>query len=147
VSLNLLISDLVTLPSAYADLSHQGVPVTARLVSCTEGGDDSCALSFTYADATTTWTYPQDTVQFDGVPIGSAVPLLVDRSDPSLRYTTYDVDSRFNAGFGIATVGGLVIMATGGVTVLLWVAVMRRMGRRRPGHAPGSHATGPRERG
>jgi hypothetical protein len=44
-------------------------------------------------------------------------------------------------------VGGLVIMATGGVTVLLWVAVMRRMGRRRPGHAPGSHATGPRERG
>ncbi len=122
IAASLILSTLVTLPSAYDRLGASGVPVTAQVASCTGGRNSTCQLKYSYKGATATFVYSQHTNQFGDV--GSAASLLVDRADPSLRYTAVDVTQRFNAGFGIGTIFGVLCLMVGMGSVVVWVKVI-----------------------
>jgi hypothetical protein len=129
---SLLVNSLVTLPSAYDELSTSGVAVTAHVVRCIGEGNAGCDLSVTYRGIATTWTYPLDFSQFTEAGPGSPVALLVDPTSPSVRYTAYDVQTRFNAGFGFAAVLGLVMVGMAVLFAAAWVRILRARHRTSP---------------
>ena len=127
IAASLLRSALVTLPSDYDRLAARGVAVDAQVTECSGGHNRTCELAYTYAGTTTRWAYPQNSGQF--AEAGSVVTLLVDPSDPSIRYTAVDVQGRFNAGFGLAAAFGLVSAVIGLGTMAGGIAVVRALRR------------------
>lgn len=103
------------LPHTYSRLSSQGVRATAIFVGCrvTGIGDDECRLSLTYQGHTRVWSYSEDFPQFDHLPVGAPVDVLVDPKHPTTVYTVHDVAARYNAGFGGLEIAGIAMAVVG----------------------------------
>jgi hypothetical protein len=109
-------SPLVVLPQRYDGLADDGIPTVAH-VRCNR----DCELTMSYNGRGRTWTYHQPREQFRSVPYRGSVPMLVDRRDPQIAYTVYDVQHRSNAGFGVLAGFGLLVIL-GSVGAALWEA-------------------------
>jgi hypothetical protein len=89
------------LPHQYARLRDHGVRAGATFRGCRIpplGRVRRCRLSLRFDGRVRTWVYPENYAQFRALPVGAAVPVLVDPSDPSTVYTVTDVERRTNAG-------------------------------------------------
>lgn len=107
---------LVVMPHRYDALSHDGISAVAQ-VRC----DRDCELTMSYNGRRRTWTYHQPHEQFRSVRYGGSVPMLVDRREPQIAYTVYDVRHRSNSGFGLTAWFGLLVVLSG-VGAGLWQA-------------------------
>ena len=120
---------LLTLPHTYDRLESRGVATTATLDRCAPGlgggRGTACQLSMTYGQTHHTWVYPENSRQFEALPVGVAVPMLVDPTNPRTAYTTVDVHARTNAGFGALTIFGLACLIAG-VVGAGWLYRFRR---------------------
>ena len=117
-----------TLPREYDRLSARGVAATAHVDRCATGLGGgrgvACQLTLSYDGSLKTWVYPQNSAQFEGLPIDAPVAMLVDPQHPRTAYTVADVRARTNAGFGIVAAFGAVFVCAGaaGLGLLGWVA-------------------------
>jgi hypothetical protein len=122
------------LPHTYSRLRSQGVPAAARFVGCdvVDLRTHRCQLTLTYQGTTRTWKYPQDYLQFQNLPVGSAVPVLVDPEHPATVYTVHDVDSGWDAGFGGLAVFGAALAVLGalGLVFSVWLLRLKSAARR-----------------
>ena len=115
------------LPRTYSHLSSHGVRATALFTGCRVTGirDHECRLTLTYGGRTRTWNYSEDFPQFDGLSVGAPVPVVVDPEHPTTAYTVHDVETRYDAGFGVLAIFGIVL-AIVGVLGLAWAGVQWR---------------------
>lgn len=122
---------LVTLPRTYDNLEAHGVPATATLEKCARGLGGGrgvgCRLSLTFAGSTRAWNYPENSRQFEGLPVGSGVPVLVDSKNPGTAYTVTDVRARTNAGFGPVVALGIAFVLIGASIAVAIIRVKRRL--------------------
>lgn len=122
---------LVTLPRTYDMLQAHGVPATATLEKCAPGIGGGrgvgCRLALSFDGTTRAWDYPEDSGQFQGLPVGSGVPVLVDSKDPRTVYTVTDVRARTNTGFGPVAALGIVFVLAGVVIPIAIIRVKRRL--------------------
>lgn len=89
------------LPHQYARLRDHGVRADATFRGCSIpplGRVRRCRLSLRFDGRVRTWVYPENYAQFRTLPVGAAVPVLVDPSGRSTVYTVTDVERRTNAG-------------------------------------------------
>lgn len=121
---------LVTLPQTYDKLVAHGVPATATLEKCAAGLGGGrgvgCRLSLTFAGSARVWNYPENSRQFQGLPVGSRVPVLVDSKNPRTVYTVTDVRARTNAGFGPVVALGIVFVLIGASIPIAIIRLKRR---------------------
>jgi hypothetical protein len=114
-----------TLPHAYERLRTNGVRVNAALVRCAPGIGGGhgvgCRLSLRYHGGVRTWDYPEDSRQFERLPVGSQVPVLVDPDHPATVYTVHDVAASTNTGIGSPVLWFGVVLLGLGLTGLVWV--------------------------
>lgn len=117
------------LPRVYASLRERGVPATAKLVGCGPGFGAyrgvRCRLSLSFGGRVRTWTYPEDSAQFTGLPVGTAIAVLVDPENSSTVYTVHDVRRSTNAGTSPVFWYG-VALAVLGLAGFAWLAWLRR---------------------
>lgn len=113
------------LPHTYARLRAHGVRTTAKLVECAPGIGGGrgigCRLSVRFGSLLRTWNYPEDSGQFRGLPVGSAIPVLVDPSNPKTIYTVHDVERRTNAGVTSPVFWFGIILAAVGLAGFSWL--------------------------
>jgi hypothetical protein len=119
------------LPHTYSYLRSHGVPATATFAGCRVTGirDHQCRLTLTYLDRARTWTYSEDYSQFDRLPFGAPVAVLVDPRHPGTVYTAHDVETRFNAGLGPLAILGIVFAIVGTLGLGAFFVVWRRRRR------------------
>jgi hypothetical protein len=110
---------LIALPRQYDALEQRGRLTTASFAGCTGGRDSKCRL--TLPGSSRSWDYSENFPQFEGLPIGAPVPVLVDPDHPGTRYTVLDVTRRTNAGFGVVAAFSSVVGLTG-LVGLPWFA-------------------------
>jgi hypothetical protein len=123
---------VVSRPHAYARLRVHGVPATARLAACGHFGGArgvTCRLQLSFRGRTRTWTYRNDTRQFHGLPLGAAVPVLVDSAHPETAYTVHDVQAGTNAGWGVLAFFGIGLAALGAAGLAWQGRLSRRPAR------------------
>jgi hypothetical protein len=103
------------LPRTYSRLASHGVRATATFAGCRVTGirRHECRLSLADDGSTRTWNYPQDFPQFDHLLVGAVVQVLVDPDHPATVYTVHDVDARYDAGFGVLGIFGIVLAVIG----------------------------------
>lgn len=115
---------LLTMPHTYSRLADHGVAATATLQRCAPGlgggRGTACQLSMAYGQTHRTWVYPENSAQFETLPTGATIPMLIDPADPHTAYTAVDVRAQTNAGFGPLTTFGLVCLL-GGVAAAAWL--------------------------
>ena len=130
----LLLHNLVMLPGAYERLSTSGAPVTATVTACRNARAKVCDLTYSYQGQTRTVTYGQHADQFG--PAGSSVTLLVDPSDPSIAFTTQDVETRYRERYEIPMGELLVLLSLMVVTAFVYTATRHRSAAlgRQPAH-------------
>jgi len=118
----------VTLPHTYDRLERIGAPATATVDKCAPGLGGgrgvACRLTLNYQGSARTWVYPENSRQFQGLPIGATVSMLVDPGHPRTAYTVTDVDARTNAGFGVVAGLGFFFICLGlsGIAFMTWLA-------------------------
>lgn len=117
-------SNLYDRPGVYARLRVEGIPATAHIAECRAGlgggnGWD-CALTVHVGGATTTFVYPENSDQFDGLAIGAPVAVLVDPRHRANIYTVRDVEENTNTGWGPVAWFGVVMIALGVGGLLLF---------------------------
>lgn len=132
------------LPRTYSHLRTHGVRATAVFAGCRVVGlrDHECRLSLTYRGHTRTWSYPEEFSQFDHLPVGAPVAVLVDPEHPTTVFTVHDVEVRSNAGFGVLAVFGIVLAVAGVLGLGLYWSRRRREARHRRLVAEASGLTG-----
>jgi hypothetical protein len=129
------IRDAVHRPHVYAHLRRDGVRLEARFEGCgsesrfdVPGRDTVCRLSVTYQGATRRWIYRDDYPQFDHVPTGGLVAVLLDPAHPTTVYTVHDVASNDNSGLvsvvgffaiGLVAFGAVILAVSGWIWVRL----------------------------
>lgn len=115
------------LPQTYSHLSSHGVRATALFAGCRVTGirDHECRLTLAYGGRTRTWGYSEDFPQFHGLSVGALVPVVVDPEHPTTVYTVHDVETRYDAGFGVLAIFGIVLTVVG-VLGLAWAAIRWR---------------------
>jgi hypothetical protein len=122
------------LPHSYARLRHAGVRTTANLVRCAPGIGGGrgvgCRISLRFAGHVRTWDYPEDSRQFERLPAGAAIPVLVDPSETTTVYTVRDVEHGTNAGLSSPVLWLGIVFAGTGFAGLAWF--LRLVGLRRP---------------
>jgi hypothetical protein len=122
----------VTLPRQYDRLEAQGVPATATVDECAPrlggGRGVACRVTMTFNGSSRTWVYPENSHQFEILPAGSSVAMLVDPRDIHDAYTVTDVSARTNAGFGIVAGVGAFFAAVGvaGFAFMAWLRLRTR---------------------
>jgi hypothetical protein len=113
------------LPHRYAALRHAGVRETANLVRCAPrlggGKGVGCRISLGYAGHNRTWNYPEDSSQFERLPVGAAIPVLVDPQHTATVFTVRDVQRETNAGIGSPLLWFGVALVAIGVAGLAWL--------------------------
>jgi hypothetical protein len=108
---------LYALPRTYDRLERSGVRVSATLGYVNPPGidrfkdNDYYTLTYAFGGRERTKNVFEHWDQFDGVPLGQTVPMLVDPKDPDTAFSVADVRARTNAGFGLLS----------GVSLLLFV--------------------------
>jgi hypothetical protein len=126
---------LVDLPRTYQHLRGSGVSATARLLRCAPGIGGGrgigCRLRLAFGERTHDFNYPEDSAQFEQLPPGAAVPVLVDAGDPTTAYTVRDVIAKTNAGWSAPAFFGAGLTAVGllGLAWLAWFRVRMRRSR------------------
>lgn len=126
--LHMIWHSTVTLPRQYDRLAGDGLPATARVDTCARGLGGghgvACRLTLPFEGAVKTWVYPENSAQFEELPVGSPVAMLVDPRHPSITYTVTDVRAHTNAGFGIVAGFGLFFACLGlsGIGFVVWLA-------------------------
>lgn len=122
------------LPTTYSRLREQGIPASARLVECARGlgggRGRACRLTLTLGGQTTTWVYPEDSAQFERLPQGAAVPMLVDPADLRTAYTVYDVHQETNAGWSPTADFGMGCLVASAAMVGLFGRLIARLAGR-----------------
>lgn len=115
------------LPATYSRLGSHGVRATATFAGCRVTGirDHECRLSLAYRGKTRTWRYREDFAQFDGLLVGAVVPVLVDPAHTTTVYTVHDVEERYNAGFGVLGIFGIVLAGVGGAGLAMYLRSRR----------------------
>jgi hypothetical protein len=115
----------VGLPHAYARLRAHGVRADASLVRCAPGLGGGrgvgCRLSLRFEGRTRAWNYPENSRQFESLPVGSQVPVLVDPSHPTTVYTVRDVERGTNTGLSSPVLWLGVVFAGLGLAGLAWL--------------------------
>ena len=113
------------LPHRYSLLRAHGVRTTAKLVECAPGVGGGrgvgCRLSIRLGGLARTWNYPEDSSQFRGLPVGSAIPVLVDPGNSKTIYTVHDVERRTNAGASSPVFWYGIILAAVGLAGFIWL--------------------------
>jgi hypothetical protein len=112
------------LPHRYAALRHAGVRATANLVRCAPrlggGNGIGCRISLSYAGHSRTWNYPENSSQFERLPAGAGIPVLVDPEHTATVYTVRDVDKETNAGLSSPLLWFGVVLVGVGLAGLVW---------------------------
>lgn len=122
------------LPTTYSRLRAHGVSATAMFAGCSGNLRlRNCRLALTFHGRTRRWRYPEDYRQFDRLPLGAPVAVLIEPRDPGTVYTVHDVDVRYDAGFSASAVFGVVLAAAGflGLAFLLWLRRLAHVARSR----------------
>jgi hypothetical protein len=119
------------LPKTYSHLSAEGIAETATFAGCRVTGvrRHECRLTL----AARTWTYSEDYPQFNTLPIGAPIDVLVDPRHATTIYTAHDVASRYDAGFSALAIFGIMLAVAGflGLVFLLWLQHLARVARSR----------------
>jgi hypothetical protein len=112
------------LPHRYAALRYAGVRATANLVRCAHGlgggNGVGCRIRLSYAGHSRTWNYSEDSSQFERLPTGSAIPVLVDPKHTATVFTVRDVEQETNAGVSSPLLWFGVVFVGIGVVGLVW---------------------------
>jgi hypothetical protein len=107
-------------------LRHAGVRATATLVRCAprlDGGNGvGCRISLSYAGERRTWNYSENSRQFERLPTGAAIPVLVDPRHTATVFTVRDVEQETNAGIGSPLLWFGVVLVGIGLAGLVWLA-------------------------
>jgi hypothetical protein len=113
------------LPHRYAALRHTGVRATANLIRCAPrlggGNGVGCRISLSYAGHRRTWNYAENSSQFERLPPGAAIPVLVDPKDTSTVFTVRDVAQETDAGIGSPLLWFGVGLVAIGMAGLAWL--------------------------
>lgn len=131
-----IISTTVQLPKEYARLQQSGIHTYARLDKCARGLGGGrgvgCQLTLTTPQQYT-WSYSEDSAQFEGILYGSNVPVLVDSHNPRIAYTVYDIDHHTNVHSPVIIGFGIVLILAGAAfpvsMLLVQIKIRHSLGR------------------
>jgi Bacterial PH domain len=123
------------LPTTYSRLEAHGVHATSTFAGCRVTGvrRHECRLTLAFGGRTRTWTYSEDYPQFNRLAVGAPVDVIVDPKHPATVYTAHDVAVRYDAGFSVLAILGIVFAVAGflGLAFLLWLQHLAAVTRSR----------------
>jgi hypothetical protein len=98
---------------------------TASLVRCAPrlggGNGVGCRISLSYAGRQRTWNYSENSSQFERLPTGAAIPVLVDPKHTAIVFTVRDVERETNAGISSPLLWFGVVLVAIGLAGLAWL--------------------------